>query len=56
MKTTCLIGGMSWESSIPECVSKPEALADGRVRLYERWRWTSWDQSEGECIVEEIGD
>jgi aspartate racemase len=38
------------------CVSTPETLADGRVRLHERWRWTSGDQSEGESIVEEIRD
>lgn len=37
-----------------ECKSKPEVLPDGRLRLHERWRWTSGDQSEGESIVEEI--
>jgi hypothetical protein len=24
-----------------ECRSMPEHLADGRIRLHERWRWTS---------------
>ena len=35
------------------CRSVPEVLADGRLRLHERWRWTSGDESEGESIVEE---
>ena len=35
------------------CHSVPEVLADGRLRLHERWRWTSGDESEGESIVEE---
>ncbi|CAH0997316.1 hypothetical protein EMA8858_03447 [Emticicia aquatica] len=36
------------------CVSRPEILADGRVRLYEKWQWTSGDFSSGESIIEEI--
>ena len=36
------------------CESTPEVLADGRVRLHERWKWTSGDQSEGRSIVEEV--
>lgn len=35
------------------CVSTPELLPDGRIRLNERWRWTSGDGSEGESVVEE---
>ena len=35
------------------CVSTPERLADGRLRLHERWRWT--DGGEGTSVVEEIG-
>jgi hypothetical protein len=34
--------------------STPEVLPDGRIRLYEKWQWTSGDMSEGESIVEEI--
>lgn len=34
--------------------SLPEVLADGRLRLHERWRWTSGDRSEGASIVEEV--
>ncbi|WP_374755995.1 n-acetylglutamate synthase [Fibrisoma montanum] len=36
------------------CHSTPEPLADGRLRLHERWQWTSGDQSSGESIVEEF--
>jgi hypothetical protein len=35
------------------CFSTPETLSDGRIRLREKWRWTSGDFSEGESIVEE---
>lgn len=37
-----------------ECVSTPEILSDGRIRLFEKWRWTCGDFSDGESIVEEI--
>jgi hypothetical protein len=37
-----------------KCISKPELLDDGRIRLHESWQWTSGDQSKGESIVEEI--
>jgi hypothetical protein len=36
------------------CHSKPEILADGRIRLYENWKWTSGDLSEGYSVLEEI--
>jgi hypothetical protein len=36
------------------CQSAPVILPDGRIRLYERWKWTSGDESEGESVVEEI--
>jgi hypothetical protein len=36
------------------CRSTPELLPDGRLRLHERWRWTSGDGSEGESVVEEL--
>lgn len=41
-----------WRSGI--CRSTPEILPDGRVRLHERWRWTSGDGSSGESIIEEM--
>ena len=37
-----------------KCFSTPEILADGRIRLYEKWQWTSGDFSAGESIIEEI--
>ncbi|WP_412061670.1 n-acetylglutamate synthase [Rubrivirga sp. IMCC45206] len=36
------------------CVSTPERLPDGRLRLHERWRWTS-GPGEGRSVVEEVG-
>jgi hypothetical protein len=36
------------------CTSTPETLADGRIRLHEKWQWTCGDHSSGESIVEEI--
>src|SRR5919199_3674421 len=36
------------------CHSTPELLADGRIRLHERWQWTSGDGSSGQSIVEEV--
>ncbi|MDB5243244.1 MAG: n-acetylglutamate synthase [Spirosoma sp.] len=36
------------------CYSTPEQLPDGRIRLHERWQWTSGDGSSGESIVEEV--
>ena len=37
-----------------KCFSTPEILADGRIRLFEKWQWTVGELSEGESIVEEI--
>ncbi|GAB3995734.1 hypothetical protein GCM10028807_36660 [Spirosoma daeguense] len=37
-----------------QCLSVPESLADSRIRLHERWQWTSGDRSSGESIVEEV--
>ncbi len=36
------------------CHSTPERLPDGRLRLHERWQWTSGDQSAGTSIVDEV--
>ena len=38
------------------CASTPETLPDGRLRLHERWQWTSGDQSDGTSVVEEVRD
>lgn len=36
------------------CRSVPEVLGDGRIRLLEKWKWTSGDGSSGESVVEEV--
>lgn len=36
------------------CSSRLEFLTDGRLRYYEKWRWTSGDCSSGESIIEEL--
>ena len=35
------------------CHSTPEILPYGKIRLYEKWQWTSGDFSEGESVIEE---
>ena len=35
------------------CISKPEILSNGKIRLHERWEWTSGDKSKGQSIIEE---
>lgn len=37
-----------------KCRSKPERLADGRIRLHETWQWMSGDEGSGTSIVEEV--
>jgi len=37
-----------------QCHSRPEVLHDGRIRLHERWEWTSGDFSKGSSIIEEV--
>jgi hypothetical protein len=37
-----------------KCVSAPEILENGKIRLHETWQWTSGDFSKGESVVEEI--
>lgn len=39
-----------------KCFSTPEILPDGRIRLYEKWQWTSGDFSSGESVIEEVKD
>lgn len=36
------------------CISKPELTEDGKIRLYEDWKWTLGDKSSGKSIMEEI--
>ena len=35
------------------CFSKPEQLANGKIRLHESWEWTSGDKSKGNSVIEE---
>lgn len=35
------------------CISTPEILENGKIRLNEKWKWTSGDKSKGESIIEE---
>jgi hypothetical protein len=36
------------------CTSIPEILANGKIKLYESWQWTSGDKSSGKSIMEEL--
>lgn len=36
------------------CNSTPELLEKGKIRLYEKWQWTTSDNSKGNSILEEI--
>lgn len=37
-----------------KCHSIPEILPDGKIRLHEKWQWTSGDCSIGASILEEV--
>jgi hypothetical protein len=37
-----------------KCISKPEILQNGKIRLHENWEWTSGTKSKGQSIIEEI--
>ena len=37
-----------------KCLSTPEILPDGRIKLKEQWQWLSGDCSSGYSEVEEI--
>ncbi len=36
------------------CISVPEVLPNGKIRLHESWEWTSGMEGSGTSIVEEI--
>jgi hypothetical protein len=36
------------------CLSRCERLADGRIRLHERWVWTSGAEGSGTSVIEEV--
>ena len=35
------------------CISRPEILENGKIRLHESWEWTSGDKSKGTSLIEE---
>jgi hypothetical protein len=35
------------------CISTPEILENGKIRLHENWEWTSGDYTKGSSIIEE---
>lgn len=37
-----------------KCVSRPERMENGKIRLHEKWEWTCGDRSKGRSIIEEI--
>jgi len=41
------------ETATGHCVSRLEVLADGRIRMHERWAWDS-REGAGESVVEEL--
>ena len=36
-----------------KCISQPEILENGKIRLFENWEWTSGDYSKGQSTIEE---
>lgn len=36
------------------CISIPERLSDGRLRLHERWVWTEGGEGGGDSVIEEF--
>lgn len=36
------------------CHSTPEILPNGKIRLHEKWQWTSGDRSQGTSVLEEV--
>ena len=37
-----------------KCLSRPEILVDGRIRLHEQWQWTEGGSEAGESVIEEV--
>lgn len=37
-----------------KCISVPESLDDGRLKLNEKWRWYNGDQSVGTSEIVEV--
>jgi hypothetical protein len=45
---------LSGELMTGKCLSTPEILPDGKIRLFEQWQWTCKDFSSGESVIEEV--
>lgn len=37
-----------------KCISTPEILPDGRIRLHESWQWTNGKGDSGNSVIEEV--
>lgn len=37
-----------------KCVSTPEIMSDGRIKLFEKWKWLDAEATEGSSIIEEV--
>lgn len=37
-----------------QCRSTPEVMDNGKLRIHERWQWSSGDGSSGESVIEEV--
>lgn len=44
----------NYEFMTGQCVSVPEVLENGKLRMHETWQWTSGDGSSGESMIEEV--
>lgn len=42
------------ELMIGKCISTPEVLDDGRIKLHEKWQWLSGDMSSGTSEIIEL--
>lgn len=36
-----------------KCESNPEIMTNGKIRLHEKWEWTSGSEGSGSSIIEE---
>ena len=36
------------------CQAIPEFMENGKLRLHGKWKWISWNLSEGNCVLEEL--
>jgi hypothetical protein len=46
--------GETGETVVGRCVSRPEILADGRIRLHETWERFLPQAAQGESVLDEV--